>query len=32
MAGVVAEMDRRIAAMPARRDTVAIGPTCPLIG
>jgi hypothetical protein len=31
MAGVVAEMDARIAAMPARRDTVEISPGCPLI-
>ena len=31
LADLVAEMDRRIAAMPARRDSVAIGPGCPLL-
>lgn len=31
LAGVVAEMDRRIEGMDSRRDTVQIGPDCPLI-
>jgi FtsK/SpoIIIE family len=31
VAGLVAEMDRRIATLPPRRDTVAVGPGCPLI-
>jgi hypothetical protein len=31
MAGVAQEMDRRIATMDPRRDTVDVGPDCPLI-
>lgn len=31
LASVVAEMDRRIAAMPARHDVVPVGPGCPRI-
>lgn len=31
LAGVVAEMDRRIAALPARHDTTPTGPGCPLL-
>ncbi|MFC5994300.1 FtsK/SpoIIIE domain-containing protein [Pseudonocardia hispaniensis] len=31
IAAVVAEMDRRIAALPPRADTVPLGPACPLL-
>lgn len=31
LSGIVAEMDRRIAALPARHDTTPTGPGCPLL-